>query len=130
MSIAFHSLMYSFTIGPEASSQAEPDFRDGAKSNDKDPLHHFASEGSLHEVCLDVENECGPVRICRNITVGNIQSLALASWEIHPVTCYEGHDGSIKLTIQGGVPPLIRSFGTMDWFSKEIFDLVAGKLFC
>lgn len=100
-------------------------FGDGARSNDKDPLHHFTSEGA-YEVCLDVENECGPVRICRNIAVGNIQSLALASWEIHPVTCYEGHDGSIKLTIQGGVPPYILLWNNGST-SVEIFDLVAGN---
>lgn len=100
-------------------------FGDGDKSNDKDPVHHFATEGAF-EVCLDVENECGPVKICRNITVGNIQSLALASWEIHPVTCHNGNDGSIKLTIQGGVPPYSILWGN-GLTATEIFNLVAGN---
>lgn len=99
-------------------------FGDGTKSSEKNPEHEFPSDGE-YEVCLSIQNDCGQDVKCQKILVGISAALDLASSDIHPVSCFGGNDGSITLTVQGGVPPYKYNWSNQET-SKDISGLVAG----
>ncbi|MBK6861249.1 MAG: T9SS type A sorting domain-containing protein [Saprospiraceae bacterium] len=100
-------------------------FGDGTTSIIQNPQHVFAKEGEF-EVCLTVTNDCGQNIKCAKLLIGISAPLSLASYEIQHVSCFEGTDGSIKINIQGGVPPY-RYLWNNTMQTKDLFQLQAGN---
>lgn len=100
------------------------DFGDGTTSNELNPTHKYLTEGT-YEVCLELENECGLSKICKNITLANAAILSITSWEIHPVSCFGDQNGSIKINVEGGVKPY-RFIWTNGGNTQEIINLGKG----
>ncbi len=99
-------------------------FGDGASSSQQNPTHVFNAEGEF-EVCLQITNDCGQELKCNKLLVGISAALSLSSWEIHNVSCHNGQDGKIELTVQGGVPPYNFSWSNGEKDSK-LSNLPAG----
>ncbi len=99
-------------------------FGDGVTSEDPTPTHTYSSEAD-YEVCLELENECGISKLCRNISLLSTSVLNLTSWEIRPVRCYLGSDGSIKTNVSGGQPPYAYKWSNGET-SSEISGLKKG----
>ena len=100
-------------------------FGDGGTSILQNPEHVFANEGEF-EVCLTVTNDCGQSIKCSKLLIGISATLSLASYELEHVSCFEGNDGSIKINVQGGVPPYSYSWNNNSK-SKDQFQLIAGN---
>lgn len=101
------------------------DFGDGTKiTSEINPVHKYLSTGE-YQICLDVENECGIKKSCKNVSVALSGVLNLASWDIHPVACNGGKDGYVKLNVQGGKQPYIYEWNNGEKGS-EILNLNAG----
>ena len=83
------------------------------------------NEGEF-EVCLTVTNDCGQSIKCSKLLIGISATLSLASYELEHVSCFEGNDGSIKINVQGGVPPYSYSWNNNSK-SKDQFQLIAGN---
>ena len=100
-------------------------FGDGTTSLIQNPEHLFANEGEF-EVCLTVSNDCGQNIKCNKLLIGISATLSIASYELQHVSCFEGTDGSIKINIQGGVPPY-RYLWNNAMQSKDLVQLQAGN---
>ncbi|MEO6692799.1 MAG: PKD domain-containing protein, partial [Saprospiraceae bacterium] len=79
-------------------------FGDGSTSSETNPVHQYSVEAE-YEVCLELENECGINKSCKNISLVNSAVLNLASWDIHHISCFGASDGVVNLNVQGGIPP-------------------------
>ncbi|MDQ3142782.1 MAG: PKD domain-containing protein [Bacteroidota bacterium] len=127
--------LYSFqktdlTINLEDLSKGLPliwkwNLGDGSSSPERNPTHTYANYGT-YEICLEVSNDCGSKSICKNIVLENSSVLSLASWEIHPVSCFGVNDGSIKLFVTGGLAPYSYHWDHGE-NSANVFNLSKGS---
>lgn len=99
-------------------------FGDGVTSAQKNPSHAYAVEGE-YTICLEIENDCNLAIKCKKVLVGIQATLELASWIAKDVSCFEGQDGSIVLSVQGGIPPYTFAWSNQKT-TKDIHDLPAG----
>jgi hypothetical protein len=76
-------------------------FGDGNSSTEQNTVHTFATEGT-YEVCLTVQNGCGPSVTCHQVQVTPSGSTIAVIAEIHNVLCNAGTDGSITIQVNGG----------------------------
>ncbi len=90
----------------------------------KDPVHLFTAAGD-YVVCLEVENDCGKDKKCQTIKVGSIPALQLVSSKLRHLKCFGDRDGSIELSIEGGVPPYTFEWNTRQT-TKDLDSLTAG----
>ncbi|NOT35999.1 MAG: T9SS type A sorting domain-containing protein [Saprospiraceae bacterium] len=124
-SIVQNELALRFSdLTPGIISSRVWNFGDGQTSTETSPVHTYSAAGE-YQICLDVENECGVKKTCKNVSLTISSVLNLASWDIHPVECYGGNQGYIKLNVQGGTQPY-----TFEWSTggktNEITNLSAG----
>ncbi|MCC6817018.1 MAG: PKD domain-containing protein [Saprospiraceae bacterium] len=100
-------------------------FNDGTLIKDLPTAKHTFQSAGEYQICLEVENECGVQTTCMNISVVENGVLNLASWNIHPVSCFGGNDALITLSVQGGKEPYqyIWSNGQN---GRELSGIVAG----
>ncbi len=76
-------------------------FGDGNTSNEQNPIHTYAEEGSF-EICLSVQNGCGQSSICQTVQVTIDGSQISVIDNIQHVSCHSGTNGSITVIVNGG----------------------------
>lgn len=99
------------------------DFGDGNTSTSLQATHEYAAEGT-YNVCLTVSNDCGDQQYCEDVVITDIAAIS-ASADVQNVSCFEGSDGSIDLTIAGGVSPYGVNWNT-GATDEDINGLTAG----
>ena len=99
------------------------DFGDGNTSDQASPVHVYGMPGT-YTACLTITNVCGSETTCEDVQVGF--GLILSSYVIGDVSCSEGNDGYIDVTITGGIEPY-----TFEWSNgsqeEDLNDLSAGE---
>ncbi|MEP7195901.1 MAG: PKD domain-containing protein [Saprospiraceae bacterium] len=101
------------------------DFGDGSTSSEINPIHTYVSEGE-YQICLELNNECGLKKLCKNISLKNSAILNLESWYLKPVSCFGNNDAYIKLEVKGGVSPYAYLWNNGET-GLEIHNLVKGN---
>lgn len=117
------------TVRFKDESQGEPktwlwDFGDGNFSTEQSPTHSYA-QPAMYQVCLVITNECGQDEHCESFTLGTGSALILSESAIMDVTCFDGTDGAIDVTIAGGFPPYRYNWNNGST-AEDQADLAAG----
>ncbi len=100
------------------------DFGDGSSSSEENPSHSY-DLSAYYLVCLSCTNECGTSTECEEI-------LARTGIQLNSITedisCYSYDDGTISLSVMGGLPPFEFEWDGPDGkrFENPITNLSAG----
>ena len=95
------------------------DFGDGNTSSEEDVIHLYDTAGE-YEVCLTTTNECGGTTVCQTIMA--IAALNYST-EVQDISCPNGTDGRIIITMTGGTPMY-----TYNWSDTSISGMGSAGL--
>ena len=95
------------------------DFGDGNSSQAQDISYTYDTPGQ-YEVCLTATNECGSTTLCETIVI--VAALSYEA-EIQDISCNNGTDGRIIVTMFGGTPSY-----NYNWSDPNITGMGSNRL--
>jgi PKD repeat protein len=126
----FHANKNYLIVQFEDKSTGNPDsrawdFGDGGTSTEAGPTHEYAEPGD-YTVCLRVENACDESTLCMDIQVRSGTPLTLTTYALNNISCWDGADGSIDVSVEGGLAPYTYLWSTGST-EKDLVDVPAGR---
>ena len=95
------------------------DFGNGTTSDQPQATGEYTSPGT-YTICLTVTNDCGETTTCQDVTFSAILQI---SSDQSNLTCHNIQDGTIELSVLGGLAPITVSWTGPDGFTSTAFEL-------
>lgn len=95
------------------------DFGNGTTSDQPEATGVYTAPGT-YTICLTVTNDCGATTTCEDVTFSSVLQVSSSKEDL---SCFGSQDGTITLSILGGLAPITVLWTGPDGFTSTNFEL-------